>query len=100
MLISNKEDAPPEKLMLHAMYWLSFILLHRPFFQRRKRAITGADKDIDHVKLCKRAADNIMDILSAWDRKFGLRLCPVTLGQAIFSSGNAFNSHLSHLSTC
>lgn len=87
MLISNKNDASPEKLMLHAMYWLSFILLHRPFFQRRKRAIPGADKDIDHVKLCKRAADNIMDILSSWERRFGLRHSPVTLGQAIFSAG-------------
>jgi len=73
--------------MLHSMYWLSFILLHRPFFQRRKRFISGADKDIDHVKLCKRAADNIMDLLHIWDQRHGVRYCPVTLGQAIFSSG-------------
>lgn len=97
--------------MLHCMYWWLFILLHRPFFNRRPRAVQVTDREVDHVKvgthlrklallslpqlttrlqLCKRSAENIMELLETYSKLYTLRYVPVTLVQVIFSAGTVF----------
>lgn len=85
--LKSRPTATPHKLMLHLAYWWLFILLHRPFFRRKAHPIHTSDREIDHVKLCKRAADNIMENLATWRTLYGLRYCPITLIQAVFSAG-------------
>ncbi|KAJ7291332.1 hypothetical protein C8J57DRAFT_214498 [Mycena rebaudengoi] len=88
--LSNRANSTPQRLMLHCVYWWCFILLHRPFFNRRARAIPTSEPEIDHVKLCKRAADNVMELLDTWSSLYTLRYTPVTLQQVIFSAGTVF----------
>ncbi|PBK66316.1 hypothetical protein ARMSODRAFT_1006080 [Armillaria solidipes] len=85
--ISNKSSATPHRLMLHLAFWWVFILLHRPFFHRRKR---GSDGDIDHIKMCKRASENIMELLLVWRSLYTLRYVPMTLVQVLFSAGTVY----------
>ncbi|KAF9531094.1 fungal-specific transcription factor domain-containing protein [Crepidotus variabilis] len=85
--VKSRPTATPHKLMLHISYWWLFILLHRPFFHRKARPISSTDREIDHVKLCKRAAENIMELLGTWRSLYSLRYGPITLIQAVFSAG-------------
>ncbi|EDR01153.1 uncharacterized protein LACBIDRAFT_312485 [Laccaria bicolor S238N-H82] len=88
--IASRSTATPHRLMLHLTYWWLFILLHRPFFHRRAKLIRSTDKEIDHVKLCKRAAKNIMELLATWRSLYTLRYTPITLAQAVFSAGTVY----------
>jgi len=88
--IKSRPTATPHKLMLHLAYWWLFILLHRPFFHRKARPIYSTDREIDHVKLCRRAAENIMDNLATWRSLYSLRYCPITLIQTVFSAGTVY----------
>lgn len=87
---SSLLTATPHKLMLHLSYWWLFILLHRPFFHRKSRPIQNTDREIDHVKLCRRAAEKIMELLSTWRSLYTLRYCPITLVQTVFSAGTVY----------
>ncbi|KAK0205282.1 fungal-specific transcription factor domain-containing protein [Desarmillaria ectypa] len=87
---SNRNISTPHRLMMHLLYWLMFILLHRPFFNRRARLVYSSEREIDHKKLCKRAAENILTILQTWRSLYTLRYVPVTLFQAVFSAGTVF----------
>ena len=94
--------------MLHLLYWTSFMLLHKPFVRPRKQLIYSADKEIDHykvcvqhsscpvligiVQLCKRAADNVMELMLTWRSRWSVRLFPMTLSIAIFSAGKGLQS--------
>ncbi|KAF9026866.1 hypothetical protein BDZ89DRAFT_832235 [Hymenopellis radicata] len=86
LTIHNRSSATPHKLMVHLTFWSVFILLHRPFFHRRKRD----SEAVAHVKLCKRACDNIMELVATWRSLYTLRYCPVTMMQTIFSAGTVF----------
>ncbi|KAJ4496122.1 hypothetical protein C8J55DRAFT_545420 [Lentinula edodes] len=90
---ANKNTSTPHKLMLHLSFWWTFILLHRPFFHRRRRPDTTL-RDIDHVKLyiqlCRRAADNIMDLLGIYRSLYTLRYVPVTPVQIVFAAGTVY----------
>ncbi|KAH9474420.1 Nitrogen assimilation transcription factor nit-4 [Psilocybe cubensis] len=88
--VKSRPTATPHKLMLHLAYWWLFILLHRPFFHRKSRPIYSTDREIDHVKLCRRAAENIMELLATWRSLYGLRYCPITLIQTVFSAGTVY----------
>ncbi|KAF8152932.1 hypothetical protein B0H34DRAFT_677166 [Crassisporium funariophilum] len=88
--VKSRPTATPHKLMLHLAYWWLFILLHRPFFHRKARPIYSADREIDHVKLCRRAAENIMELLNTWRSLYTLRYCPITLIQTVFSAGTVY----------
>ncbi|KAJ2928460.1 hypothetical protein H1R20_g8634, partial [Candolleomyces eurysporus] len=68
----NKLSATPHKLMLHMAYWWH------------------SDKAIDHYKLCRRAAEHIMDLLAVWRQLYTLRFCPITLVQPLFAAGTIF----------
>ncbi|KAK0484836.1 fungal-specific transcription factor domain-containing protein [Armillaria novae-zelandiae] len=87
---SNRDLSTPHRLMMHLLYWLMFILLHRPLFNRKARTVYSSEGEIDHKKLCKRAADNILQILQTWRKLYTLRYVPVTLFQAVFSAGTVF----------
>nr|GAT52897.1 predicted protein [Mycena chlorophos] len=77
---ANRGKSTPYRLMLHCEYWSYFIFLHRPFFSRK------AEPNVDHVKLCKRAAENIIDIAETWSKLYGLKHATAALFQTIFSA--------------
>ncbi|EAU83894.2 hypothetical protein CC1G_11988 [Coprinopsis cinerea okayama7 len=56
----------------------------------KPRVIHSSDKEIDHVKLCKRAAENIMDLLGIWKQLYGLRYTPVNIIQPLFAAGTIY----------
>ncbi|KAG6861013.1 hypothetical protein C0995_004866 [Termitomyces sp. Mi166 len=85
--LKSRPTATPHRLMMHCTYWWFFILLHRPFYHRKQRP---ADRQIDHVKLCKRAAENIVELLSTWRSLYTLRYAPITLVQTAFSAGTIY----------
>ncbi|KAJ7116214.1 hypothetical protein C8R43DRAFT_1242292 [Mycena crocata] len=87
---ANRGTSTPHGLMLHCTYWWSSILLHRPFFNRKARPLHGSDGEIDHVKLCKRAAENIMELLQTYRSLYTLRFASVTMAQVVFSAGTIF----------
>ncbi|KAF9460391.1 hypothetical protein BDZ94DRAFT_1266118 [Collybia nuda] len=90
MTLKSRPTATPHRLMMHCTYWWFFILLHRPFYHRRQRPIHSSDREIDHVKLCKRAAENIVELLGTWRSLYSLRYSPITLVQTAFSAGTIY----------
>ncbi|KAF4608134.1 hypothetical protein EYR40_000478 [Pleurotus pulmonarius] len=78
---SNRGTATPHKIMLHLAHWWLFILLHRPFYHHRW---------LIPNKLCNRAAEHSMELLSTWRSLYGLRYAPITLVQVIFSAGTVY----------
>ncbi|KAJ7084068.1 hypothetical protein B0H15DRAFT_784495 [Mycena belliarum] len=88
--LSNRAKSTPQRLMLHCMYWWLSIVLHRPFSNRRTRSPPASDKCVDHVKLCRRAADNIMELLQTWSALYTLRYAPQTMLQVIFGAGTVY----------
>ncbi|KAJ7481446.1 hypothetical protein FB451DRAFT_128986 [Mycena latifolia] len=87
---SNRARSTPQRLMLHCMYWWCIVVLHRPFFNRRSPPVYVSDAAVDHVKLCKRAADNILELLETWSSLYSLRYTPPPMLQIIFSAGTVF----------
>ncbi|KAI0677740.1 hypothetical protein C8Q78DRAFT_1004170 [Trametes maxima] len=85
---ASRPNALPHRLMLHLTYWWLLLLLHRPFYRRSKSG--GSGPEIDHVKLCNRAGDNIMLLLGIWNEKYSVRYLPITLMQVIFCAGTSF----------
>ncbi|RDB17161.1 Nitrogen assimilation transcription factor nirA [Hypsizygus marmoreus] len=88
--LKSRPTATPHRLMMHCTYWWFFILLHRPFYHRRPRPLHSSDREIDHVKLCKRAAENIVELLGTWRSLYTLRYAPITLVQTAFSAGTIY----------
>ncbi|KAF7343395.1 Zn(2)-C6 fungal-type domain-containing protein [Mycena venus] len=88
--LANRAKSTPQRLILHLGYWWCFIILHRPFFSRRAQPIQHSDREIDHVKLCTRAAENILELTETWQSLYTLRLVPVTMVQVMFSAGTVF----------
>ncbi|KAF7297474.1 Zn(2)-C6 fungal-type domain-containing protein [Mycena indigotica] len=85
--LTSRERPTPHKLMVHAAYWWCFILLHRPFFHQTARSVHGSDPEVDHIKLCKRAADNSMELFNTWRELHGLRFSNIPLAQMVFATG-------------
>ncbi|KAJ7704436.1 fungal-specific transcription factor domain-containing protein [Mycena rosella] len=88
--LANRGQSTPHRLMLHCEYWWCFIVLHRPFFSHRAQSSQHSEREIDHVKLCKRAAENILELAETWSSLYTLRLTPVTLLQIVFGAGTVF----------
>ncbi|KAJ6463952.1 hypothetical protein C8R45DRAFT_504466 [Mycena sanguinolenta] len=88
--LANRSKSTPQRLMLHLAYWWCFIVLHRPFFSRRAQPIQHSDREVDHDKLCTRAAENILELLETWKSLYTLRLVPLTVPQVVFSAGTIF----------
>ncbi|KAJ7481470.1 fungal-specific transcription factor domain-containing protein, partial [Mycena latifolia] len=87
--LANRGTSTPHRLMLHCTYWWCFIVLHRPFLNHRAQTLQNPDQ-IDHVKMCKRAAENIIELIETWSDLYTLRFAPVTLLQFAFSAGTVF----------
>ncbi|KAJ7704467.1 hypothetical protein B0H17DRAFT_921179 [Mycena rosella] len=87
---ANRGLSTPDRLMLHFQYWWCLIVLHRPFFSHRPHSIQHSEREIDHVKLCKRAAENILELAETWSSLYTLRLTPVSLVQVLFGAGTVY----------
>ncbi|KAH9986615.1 hypothetical protein BJV77DRAFT_950868 [Russula vinacea] len=79
----------PHQLMLHMTYYWLIILLHRPFY-RRRRSFEDLDGYTDHIKPCDRAAAAIMDLAGTWRRNFSLRYVPITMIQVLSAAATIF----------
>ncbi|KAF7340810.1 Zn(2)-C6 fungal-type domain-containing protein [Mycena sanguinolenta] len=88
--LMNRASSSPQRLMLHLAYWFCFITLHRPFFNRRTQSIQTSDPEVDHVKLCTRAAENVMELLDTWSSLYTMRLASLKMSGVIFSAGTVF----------
>ncbi|KAI0260216.1 hypothetical protein BC834DRAFT_973601 [Gloeopeniophorella convolvens] len=78
----------PHQIMLHMTYhWLS-ILLHRPFYRRRR--FEDANEHMDHIKPCNKAAAEIMELAGIWRRHYSLRYVPITIIQVISAAATIF----------
>ncbi|KAJ7291285.1 hypothetical protein C8J57DRAFT_213548 [Mycena rebaudengoi] len=88
--LANRGKSTPQKLMMHCIYWCHFIHLHRPFFSQSARSVKVSDQEIDHIKLCKRAAENTLELLETWSKLYSLRYSPIGLLQLVFSAGTIF----------
>ncbi|KAJ6462423.1 hypothetical protein C8R45DRAFT_1026755 [Mycena sanguinolenta] len=86
----NKGSSTPQRLTLNISYWWCFIALHRPFFNRRTQSIQQSDPEVDHVKLCTRAAENILDLIETWSSLYTLRFIAAKMAAVIFSAGTVF----------
>ncbi|KAF8646639.1 hypothetical protein AX16_007139 [Volvariella volvacea WC 439] len=81
----------PHRLVIHMNYWWLFILLHRPFYNRQIRpSRSGCTSNIDHIKLCKRSAENIMELLATYRSLYGLRYIPISVVQVVFATGTVW----------
>ncbi|KAF8208168.1 hypothetical protein K438DRAFT_1574876 [Mycena galopus ATCC 62051] len=88
--LANRAKSTPQRLMLHLMYWWCFVVLHRPFFSRRPQAIQHSDREVDHVKLCTRAAENMLELVETWHSLYTLRFAPITMIQIMFNAATIF----------
>ncbi|KAJ7084052.1 hypothetical protein B0H15DRAFT_990723, partial [Mycena belliarum] len=86
---ANRANSTPNRLMLHCVYWWCFIVLHRPFLSQRAQSLQRV-REIDHMKLCRRAAESTLELLETWATLYGVRYAPVTLLQVVFSAGTIF----------
>ncbi|KAJ7367181.1 fungal-specific transcription factor domain-containing protein [Mycena albidolilacea] len=86
----NRASSTPHRIMLHLAYWWCFITLHRPFFNRRTQPIQHSDPEVDHVKLCTRAAENVLELLDTWSNLYGMRLASLKMAGVIFGAGTVF----------
>ncbi|KAJ7201488.1 hypothetical protein B0H12DRAFT_1244230 [Mycena haematopus] len=81
--LMNRNSSTPQRLMLHLAYWFCFIILHRPFFNRRTQPIQNSDPEVDHVK-------NVMELLDTWSSLYTMRLASLKMAGVIFSAGTVF----------
>ncbi|KAI9435378.1 hypothetical protein F5148DRAFT_1266632 [Russula earlei] len=86
---SSPSVPQPHQLMLHMTYYWLIILLHRPFY-RRRRSFEDIDSYTDHVKPCNRAAAEIMELAGIWRRHFFLRYVPITMIQVVSAAATIF----------
>jgi hypothetical protein len=86
---SSPSVPQPHQLMLHMTYYWLIILLHRPFY-RRRRSFEDLDGYTDHIKPCDRAAAAIMELAGTWRRNFSLRYVPITMIQVLSAAATIF----------
>jgi len=79
----------PHVLMLHMTYYWLIILLHRPFY-RRRRSFEDIEGYTDHIKPCNKAAAEIMELAGIWRKHFTLRYVPITMIQVISAAATIF----------
>ncbi|KAF8216722.1 hypothetical protein K438DRAFT_1925784 [Mycena galopus ATCC 62051] len=86
----NRDSSTAHRLMLHLGYWWCFITLHRPFFNRRMQPIQKSDPQVDHVKLCIRAAENVLELVETWSSLYSMRLASFKVSGMVFSAATVF----------
>ncbi|KAH8722352.1 fungal-specific transcription factor domain-containing protein [Phaeosphaeriaceae sp. PMI808] len=75
---------PPHVLSLHAMYNVLMILLHRPFVADGHLYNTSRSISVNSFMACATAADNIVQLLRAYDRAFSVRRAPYLISYATY----------------
>lgn len=77
---------PSHILNLHAFYFFTMILLHRPWFAQLQSGQQDTLTD-NSVAKCEKAASKIVDIITIHRRCPGLQYSTVQLSQIVFSAG-------------
>ncbi|KAF7360510.1 Zn(2)-C6 fungal-type domain-containing protein [Mycena venus] len=79
IMLENRASSTPQRLMLHITYWWCSITLHRPFFNYPAQRIQHSDPEVDYIKLCIHAAENILELVETWSSLYTLRLAVSTM---------------------
>ncbi|ORY78476.1 fungal-specific transcription factor domain-domain-containing protein [Leucosporidium creatinivorum] len=77
---------PTHVVMLHLFYWFQVLLLHRPFFPR-KRGETSTPSSELAVKSCEKAASKLIQLFQLHRRCPGLRYATISSTQICFTTG-------------
>ncbi|KAF7360501.1 Zn(2)-C6 fungal-type domain-containing protein [Mycena venus] len=88
--LENRASSTPQRLMLHLTYWWCSLTLHRPFFNYPAQRIHHSNPEVDHIKLCLDAAENILELIETWSSLYTLRLAALTMQGVVFSAGTVF----------
>ncbi|ORY27111.1 hypothetical protein BCR39DRAFT_242527 [Naematelia encephala] len=75
------EQPLPHILMLHMLYHLLIIYLHRPYY---RAALSTVPSSADR---CSRAADEIVFLLNTYEATHGVQNAPMTLSKIAFHTG-------------
>ncbi|PVI06865.1 hypothetical protein DM02DRAFT_649211 [Periconia macrospinosa] len=75
---------PPHVLSLHAMYNVLMILLHRPFVADGHLYNTSRSISVNSFMACATAADQIVQLLRAYDKAFSVRRAPYLISYATY----------------
>ncbi|KAH7392228.1 fungal-specific transcription factor domain-containing protein, partial [Phaeosphaeria sp. MPI-PUGE-AT-0046c] len=75
---------PPHVLSLHAMYNVLMILLHRPFVADGHLYNTSRAISVNSFMSCATAADDIVQVLRAYDKAFSVRRAPYLISYATY----------------
>ncbi|KAF7360524.1 Zn(2)-C6 fungal-type domain-containing protein [Mycena venus] len=86
----NRASSTPQRLMLHLGYWWCSLTLHRPFFNCPAQRIQHSNPEVDHIKLCLRAAEKILELIETWSSLYTLHLSALTTQGIVFSAGTVF----------
>ncbi|KAF7360526.1 Zn(2)-C6 fungal-type domain-containing protein [Mycena venus] len=88
--LENRASSTPQRLMLHLTYWWCSLTLHRPLFNSPAQRIQHSNPEVDHIKLCLDAAENILELVETWSSLYTLRLAVLTIQGVVFSAGTVF----------
>ncbi|KAK1912252.1 hypothetical protein P3342_009853 [Pyrenophora teres f. teres] len=75
---------PPHVLSLHSLYNVLTILLHRPFVADGHLYNTSRSISVNSFMACATAADDIVQLLRAYDRAFSVRRAPYLISYATY----------------
>ncbi|KAJ8119080.1 hypothetical protein OPT61_g70 [Boeremia exigua] len=75
---------PPHVMSLHALYNVLTILLHRPFVTDGHLYNTSRAISVSSLKTCASAADNIVELMRAYDKAFSVRKAPYLISYATY----------------
>ncbi|KAH8117681.1 hypothetical protein DFH11DRAFT_1807557 [Phellopilus nigrolimitatus] len=82
---SGRHTALPHVLMMHCSLWWLMVLLHGPFYRRRK---ASALDNSFNISRCRLAAKEILALVCIWRDLYGtIRFAPITLIQVVFAAG-------------
>ncbi|ETW83538.1 hypothetical protein HETIRDRAFT_438733 [Heterobasidion irregulare TC 32-1] len=79
--------AMPHQLMLHMTYHWLIIILHRPFYRQKQ---VGVEREIDHIRRCNKAANEVMKLADTWRNSYTLRYVPITFIQVVSAACTIF----------
>ncbi|KAH6632930.1 fungal-specific transcription factor [Boeremia exigua] len=75
---------PPHVMKLHALYNVLLVLLHRPFVTDAHLLNIPRTISVGSLKTCATAANDIVDLMRAYDKAFGVRGAPYLISYAAY----------------
>ncbi|KAJ7178079.1 hypothetical protein C8R46DRAFT_1329048 [Mycena filopes] len=94
--LANRAKSTPQRLLLHCQYWLCFIALHQPLFDRKSAPLQHSDgQQVEPRQVIVRSyapapPKNLLELLETWRALYTLRLAPVAMEQIIFGACTVF----------